>query len=137
MRACAQNMSQTWICNMTWRCARWMEGRKRHAAARSEADDDDSSSDIAAADNAATDEEAPPPGTASEGPGKTGGVKEGHEGRARLGRGVETGVSKAGGYDETPKRRGPQRRKGTYTVRIRYVEDDKRGGGTTEQGMRM
>ena len=29
-------------------------------------------------------------------------------------------------YDETPKRRGPRKAKG---VRIRYVEEDERGGG--------
>ena len=55
-------------------------------------------------------------------------VNPGYEGRARR------GVSKAGGYDETPKRRGPRRKVG---VRIRYVDDDERGGGTTEQGIRM
>ena len=55
-------------------------------------------------------------------------VNPGYEGRARR------GVSKAGGYDETPKRRGPRRKAG---VRIRYVDDDERGGGTTEQGIRM
>ena len=37
-------------------------------------------------------------------------------------------------YDETPKKRGPRKAKG---MRIRYVEEDERGGGTTEQGMRM
>ena len=36
---------------------------------------------------------------------------------------------KAGGHDETPKRRGARKEKG---IQIRYV-DDKRGGGTTEQ----
>ena len=57
------------------------------------------------------------------------GVKPGYEGRARR------GASKPpGGYDETPKRRGPRKRTG---VRIRYVDDDERGGGTTEQGIRM
>ena len=62
-------------------------------------------------------------------PGKIGCVKEGYEGRARR------GVGKAGGYDETPKTaRGPRKAKG---VRIRYVEEDERGGGTTEQGIRM
>jgi len=56
------------------------------------------------------------------------GVKPGYEGRARR------GASKPpGGYDETPKRRGPRKRTG---VRIRYVDDDERGG-TTEQGVRM
>ena len=55
-------------------------------------------------------------------------VNPGYEGRARR------GVSKAGGYDETPKRRRPRKKAG---VRIRYVDDDERGGGTTEQGIRM
>ena len=32
------------------------------------------------------------------------------------------------------KRRGPRKKAG---VRIRYVDDDERGGGTTEQGIRM
>ena len=55
-------------------------------------------------------------------------VKTGYEGRARR------GVSKAGGYAEVTKRRGPRKKAG---VRIRYVDDDERGGGTTEQGIRM
>ena len=58
----------------------------------------------------------------------SGPVKPGYEGRARR------GVSKPGGYDETPKRRGSRKKMG---VRIRYVDDDERGGGTTEQGIRM
>ena len=51
-----------------------------------------------------------------------------YKGRARRGKG------KAGGYDLTPNRRGPRKVKG---ARIRYVEEDERGGGTTEQGIRM
>ena len=57
------------------------------------------------------------------------GVKAGYEGRARR------GASKAGGYDETP-RRSDGRRK-PRGVRIRYVDNVARGGGTTEQGIRM
>ena len=53
-------------------------------------------------------------------------VNAGYEGRARR------GVSKPGGYDETPKRRGPQKKR-RQTVRIRYVEDERRKGGTLEQ----
>ena len=60
--------------------------------------------------------------------GKTGGVEAGYKGRARRGK------EKAGGYDQTPNRRGPRKVKG---ARIRYVEEDERGGGTTEQGIRM
>ena len=41
-------------------------------------------------------------------------------------------MSKPGGYDEKPNRRGPQRKK-RQTVRIRYVEDERRKGGTLEQ----
>ena len=55
-------------------------------------------------------------------------VNPGYEGRARR------GVSKAGGYAEVTRRRGPRK---TAGVRIRYVDDDERGGGTTEQGIRM
>ena len=55
-------------------------------------------------------------------------VKPGYEGRARR------GVSKAGGYAEVTRQRGPRKKAG---VRIRYVDDDERGGGTTEQGIRM
>ena len=54
-------------------------------------------------------------------------MKEGYEGGREGGR-------KAEGHDVTPKRRGPRKAKG---VRIRYVEEDERGGGTTEQGIRM
>ena len=36
--------------------------------------------------------------------------------------------------DQTPNRRGPRKVRG---ARIRYVEEDERGGGTTEQGIRM
>ena len=53
-------------------------------------------------------------------------MNAGYEGRARR------GVSKPGGYDETPKRRGPQKKR-RQTVRIRYVEDERRKGGTLEQ----
>ena len=60
--------------------------------------------------------------------GKTGGVEAGYKGRARRGK------EKEGGYDQTPNRRGPRKAKG---ARIRYVEEDERGGGTTEQGIRM
>ena len=60
--------------------------------------------------------------------GVTSGSASGYEGRARR------GVSKAGGYAEVTKRRGPRKKAG---VRIRYVDDDERGGGTTEQGIRM
>ena len=60
--------------------------------------------------------------------GKQGGVEAGYKGRARRGK------EKEGGYDQTPNRRGPRKAKG---ARIRYVEDDERGGGTTEQGIRM
>ena len=55
-------------------------------------------------------------------------VKAGYKGRARRGK------EKAGGYDLTPNRRGPRKVRG---ARIRYVEEDERGGGTTEQGIRM
>ena len=34
----------------------------------------------------------------------------------------------------TPTRRGPRKQKGE---RIRYIENEERGGGTTEQGIRM
>ena len=67
-------------------------------------------------------------GTGDADPGKTGGVEAGYKGRARRGK------EKAGGYDQTPNRRGPRKVKG---ARIRYVEEDERGGGTTEQGIRM
>ena len=67
-------------------------------------------------------------GTGDAVPGKTGGVEAGYKGRARRGK------EKAGGYDLTPNRRGPRKVKG---ARIRYVEEDERGGGTTEQGIRM
>ena len=63
-------------------------------------------------------------GTGDAVPGKTEGVKAGYKGRARRGK------EKAGGYDLTPNRRGPRKVKG---ARIRYVEEDERGGGTTEQ----
>ena len=55
-------------------------------------------------------------------------VNEGHEGR------VLRGAGKQGGYDETPRRERPRRKAGP---RIRYVDDDERGGGTTEQGIRV
>ena len=55
-------------------------------------------------------------------------MKAGYEGRARRGN------SKEGGYDMTPTRRGPRKQKGE---RIRYIENEERGGGTTEQGIRM
>ena len=54
------------------------------------------------------------------------GVKAGYGGRARKGN------SKPGGYDETPTRRGPQRKR-RQTERIRYVEDERRKGGSLEQ----
>ena len=54
------------------------------------------------------------------------GVKAGYGGRARKGN------SKPGGYDETPTRRGPQK-KGRQMERIRYVEDERRKGGSLEQ----
>ena len=60
-------------------------------------------------------------------PGKPGCVEEGYKGRGRR------GVTKAGGYDETTNRRGARKVRG---ARIRYVEEDERGGGTTEQGIR-
>ena len=57
-------------------------------------------------------------------------VNSGHEQRARR------GVSKPpGGYDEITKRRGP--RKQSSGVRIRYVDEDNRSGGTAEQLIRM
>ena len=55
-------------------------------------------------------------------------MKAGYEGRARRGN------SKEGGYDMTPTRRGPRKSK---EERIRYIENEERGGGTTEQGIRM
>ena len=61
-------------------------------------------------------------------PGGPSSVKAGYEGRARRGN------SKEGGYDMTPTRRGPRKQKGE---RIRYIENEERGGGTTEQGIRM
>ena len=61
-------------------------------------------------------------------PGGPSSVKAGYEGRARRGN------SKEGGYDMTPTRRGPRKPKGE---RIRYIENEERGGGTTEQGIRM
>ena len=54
------------------------------------------------------------------------GVKAGYGGRARKGN------SKPGGYDETPTRRGPQRKR-RQVERIRYVEDERRKGGSLEQ----
>ena len=54
------------------------------------------------------------------------GVKAGYGGRARKGN------SKPGGYDETPTRRGPQRKR-RQMERIRYVEDERRKGGSLEQ----
>ena len=53
-------------------------------------------------------------------------VKAGYGGRARRGN------SKPGGYDMTPTRRGPQKKK-RQVVRIRYVEDERRKGGSLEQ----
>ena len=70
----------------------------------------------------------PEPGGPPSSVPKGGGVKAGYEGRARRGN------SKEGGYDMTPTRRGPRKQKGE---RIRYVENEERGGGTTEQGIRM
>ena len=55
-------------------------------------------------------------------------VNSGREGR------VLRGAGKQGGYDETPRRERPRRKAGP---RIRYVDDDERGGGTTEQGIRV
>jgi len=55
-------------------------------------------------------------------------VKPGCEGR------VLRGAGKQGGYDETPRRERPRRKAGP---RIRYVDEDERGGGTTEQGIRV
>ena len=55
-------------------------------------------------------------------------VNEGHEGR------VLRGASKQGGYDEITRRERPRKKVGP---RIRYVDDDERGGGTTEQGIRV
>ena len=110
--------------------------RLAHRSMPSDEDDDGSDSDAVAADHAATDGETPMDTSGDAVPGKTGCVKEGYEGRARR------GVGKVGGYDapkapkapKTPKRRGPRKKKG---VRMRYVEEDERGGGTTEQGIRM
>ena len=55
-------------------------------------------------------------------------VNEGHEGR------VLRGAGKQGGYDEITRRERPRKKAGP---RIRYVDDDERGGGTTEQGIRV
>jgi len=96
---------------------------------RSEVGSSDESSEEAAG-NPASIEGGRPSELVSE-PGsvpKGGGVKAGYEGRARRGN------SKEGGYDMTPTRRGPRKQKGE---RIRYIENEERGGGTTEQGIRM
>ena len=55
-------------------------------------------------------------------------VNDGREGR------VLRGAGKRGGYDETTRRERPRKRTGP---RIRYVDEDERGGGTTEQGIRV
>ena len=96
---------------------------------RSEVDSSDESNEEAA-DNQASIECAQPSELAAERSSvpKGGGVKAGYEGRARRGN------SKEGGYDMTPTRRGPRKQKGE---RIRYIENEERGGGTTEQGIRM
>ena len=73
-------------------------------------------------------EPVPEPGGPPSSVPKGGGVKAGYEGRARRGN------SKEGGYDMTPTRRGPRKPK---EERIRYIENEERGGGTTEQGIRM
>ena len=55
-------------------------------------------------------------------------VNDGREGR------VLRGAGKRGGYDEITRRERPRKRTGP---RIRYVDEDERGGGTTEQGIRV
>ena len=55
-------------------------------------------------------------------------VNDGREGR------VLRGAGKRGGYDEITRREKPRKRTGP---RIRYVDEDERGGGTTEQGIRV
>ena len=94
----------------------------------SEEDDVDGWSDVDGGSEEDEDNNAIASGPSEEISDQSPAVNSGYEGRARR------GVSKAGGYDETPKRRGPRKRTG---VRIRYVDDDERGGGTTEQGIRM
>ena len=94
----------------------------RHSEEEADGSDDNQQN------HASTAAATPTDGTGEAVPGKTESVKEGYEGRARR------GVQKAGGYDETPKRRGSRKVRG---ARIRYVEEDERGGGTTEQGIRM
>ena len=100
------------------------EEGERSAPRCSEKDDSDDDSEEAASSQAPI-EYGRPSELVSE-PG--GCVKAGYEGRARRGN------SKEGGYDMTPTRRGPRKQKGE---RIRYIENEERGGGTTEQGIRM
>ena len=99
----------------------------------SEKDDSDDDSEEAASSQAPIEYGRPSelvsePGEPPSSVPKGGGVKAGYEGRARRGN------SKEGGYDMTPTRRGPRKQKGE---RIRYIENEERGGGTTEQGIRM
>ena len=100
------------------------------APRRSDEENSDEFSVVDDASEAASDNDDATPLEGSDHHGKpvTSGSASGYEGRARR------GVSKPGGYDETPKRRGSRKKMG---VRIRYVDDDERGGGTTEQGIRM
>ena len=102
------------------------EEGERSAPRCSEKDDSDDDSEEAASSQAPI--ECGRPSELVSEPGGPSSVKAGYEGRARRGN------SKEGGYDMTPTRRGPRKPK---EERIRYMENEKRGGGTTEQGIRM
>ena len=114
---------------MAWRArgGRWTQWTPQDAPGRAprRSEEDDDGSDGGRQDHAATIEETPTDASGDAVPGKTGGVKEGYEGEERDTWGGE-GV---GGYDETPKRRGPRNKKGVW---IRYVGGADDGARNTD-----